>query len=841
VVSLNRLSIRTKLMALLLGVSLGSLSIAGVLSWLRFRSAFEEQIFEHLTSVRAAKGDRLESYMRQLRSHIETLSEDRMLVAAMVEFNAAYQALQNEIIPAGWSKSIEKYYTSEFLPKLAENVPGDQLLSNYLPSTQASQYLQYYYIAGNASAIEQKGNYSELHDKYHPILLNLQEKFGYGNLFLIDFNSGDIVYSAEKAVDYGTSLDRGPYRRSNLAKVVEAVRENPGRGFVQVVDFAPYVPVYAAPTAFLAAPIYNGSHIVGILAIQLPVERIDSELSGDKDWEKNGLGKTGQAYLVGSDLLMRSTSRFLREDPEGYISSLRQVGLSEQALNLVEQFETSALLQPVDNETNESALAGVTTTEVVEDYRGVPVLSSSAPLKIEGLNWVIQAEIDRAEAFQPVRAFQGYLIVLMVLLTFLLTGLANFIARNFVKPIRTLTDAARRLHEGEEDVDVQLNSEDELGELEEIFNSLAQDTRDRETLLKEKTAESEALLLNILPGTVADRVRQGKTPIADFVQQVTLVWARIRGLTRLSQAQSVEETAAILNRLFAAFERNAELQGMEAQQTVRGDFVAICGLSKTYLDYQERSLNFALKMLEDLHTLNRDSQTELSLQIGIHSGSMMAGLVGTQKVAYKFWGETVEIAASLSTQAKPNNILASTPVRDRLQEQYLFAPSPSVTVAEIGEVPAWLLLTPTGTFAQHIEVVQRSFAQFLAQSETAAPLLHAQATENAPGIRPMLTGELPEQQEKLMKALQFAVEGLSDFEQLSLAIQDFSRSYAGYFLRFREKEYEKLGEALLATVDRILGENFTPDVQEAWVSAYLLLSGMVRETVTSEEGRGNRE
>lgn len=245
-------------MALLLGVSLGSLLIAGILSWLRFRSAFQNQIFDQLTSVRASKGNQIESYMQILRAHIETLSEDPMVVSAMVDFNSAYKELQNQVIPLTWLKKIEAYYAKEFFPRLSKAIQGEQVIANYRPITQAGQYLQYHYIANNSFPVGEKekltdaqdgSSYTKIHSKYHSIFRNIIQKFGYYDLFLIDFNTGEIVYSVYKETDYVTSLDRGPYRRSNLAAVVEAVRDNPGQGFVQVVDFKAYAPSYAAPAA----------------------------------------------------------------------------------------------------------------------------------------------------------------------------------------------------------------------------------------------------------------------------------------------------------------------------------------------------------------------------------------------------------------------------------------------------------------------------------------------------------------------------------------------------------------------------------------------------------------
>jgi|GEM_PF-124251 len=827
-------------MALLLGVSLGSLLIAGILSWLRIRSTSQEQIFAQLTSIRASKGNEIESYMQSLRAHLETLSEDRMVVSAMVEFNLAYKELQDEIIPREWQKKIEGYYKQEFLPRLSKNIKGEQIVASYRPTTQAGQYLQYYYIAKNSFAVGEKekltdaqdgSDYSKLHAKYHPIFRNLSQKFGYYDLFLIDIKTGEIIYSVDKETDYATSLDRGAYRRSNLAQVVEAVRDNLSPGFVQVVDFQPYAPSYAAPAVFFAAPIYNGPHVVGILAIQLPVDEINHILTSNQNWERDGLGKTGEVYLVGSDLLMRSVSRFLIEDAKEYEASLRKAGLSTQTIDLIKQLDTSILLQPVNNQAVQSAIGGVSQTTIVDDYRGISVLSSSAPLKIKGLKWGILAQMNRSEALEPVSALQTYLIILAAIVILLMTWLSNLIAQNFVKPIQALINAASQLKEGKEKVEVKVNSQDEFGELGQAFNSMVQDLGTRSELMEQKSLENEALLLNILPSSVAERVRQGEAQIADSVPQATVLFARIVGITQLARNKSAQEITTILNRLVNVFDEKAQQYGLDKENTVGTTYVTVCGLSKTYLDHPERTVNFAREMLEALPSINQEYQVDISLRIGINSGSVMAGIVGTQKFAYKLWGETVNVAANLNTKTGTNTILVTPAVRERLQEQYLFVRYQSVEVEDSAQIPTWILVTPTGAFSQQVDLVQSSFSQLLSQADATAKLFYERLFEMAPAVRPMFKEDMAQQRKKFIDMLQIAVNGLSNLDKLLPTVQNLGRRHVGYGVK--PEQYETVGEAFLWALEQKLGEDFTPEVKRAWISAYTLLSGVMLEAASS--------
>ncbi|MEM8610628.1 MAG: adenylate/guanylate cyclase domain-containing protein [Cyanobacteria bacterium P01_H01_bin.105] len=692
---LNRLRIRSKLMALLVGVSLGSLLIGGTFSWLRFRREFQHQVFEHLTSVRAAKGIQVEAYIKGLRDQLEILSEDRTVVSAMVDFNAAYRGLQSESIPNEWVEAIETYYARDFLPALAENVEGPQILANYRPLGQASQYLQYHYLINNVASDEDGSTtsatdnsvYAQPHATYHPIFQALIDKYGYDDLYLIDFDSGEIVYSVNKQPDYGTSLDRGPYRRSSLAEVIAAVRNNPGRGFVQVVDFKPYVPRKATPVAFFAAPIFNGPHIVGIVALQLPPERLNDVLVGTQAWEDEGLGETGQIYVVGEDALMRSQSRELLEDADTYRETLRRIGLSSQTVDLVYNLNTSVLLQPADTEAVQAAMAGHSDTQIIQDYQGKQVLSAYAPLRLEGLRWAILAEMDKAEALGPITMMQIYMSTAGVIIVLAVALLSGLVAQTFVGPVRRLIEASNRLKAGETVDEIFLEGSDEFGQLGSSFKELAHTLGSRGELVEQKSLENETLLKNILPASVILRFRQGEEPIVDTVQQATVLSARILGLINTS-----ESIAVALSALVSEFDQVAKQADLEPQVTSDETYLAVCGLSNVHFDHQERGLRMAQQMLGIVQGVNDRHQVNLSLQIGVHSGSFMAGVVGTDPFVYKLWGETIQIAAQLPEQAAPNQIVVTQPIYERLKDHHCLLSHGSITAEGVETLPTWHLV-----------------------------------------------------------------------------------------------------------------------------------------------------
>ena len=309
----------------------------------------------------------------------------------MVHFNKAFKQLDHELIPKAWDKAIETFYEEQFLPRVKPHLAGNPSLDTFAPQSQASRFLQYHYLAANQHPVGDKqrlddagdgSGYSQFHQRYHPLFQALVEQLGYGNLYLIDFDTQNIVYTVSKEVDFGTSLQTGPYAGSGLAEAVQAVREQPIEGAVHAIDFRFYTPSYGAPVAFFAIPLYNGPHIVGILAMQYPVDELNNVMTGNRNWKADGLGDSGETYLVGSDFRMRSASRFFIEDPEGYAKTLAKSNVPQPTIDAIQQFGTTILLQQVDTASARAALRGEDGVRMTEDYRGMPALSAYAPLQL---------------------------------------------------------------------------------------------------------------------------------------------------------------------------------------------------------------------------------------------------------------------------------------------------------------------------------------------------------------------------------------------------------------------------------------------------------------------------
>ena len=704
---LDRLSIQSKLIAMLLAVS--GCSIV-VITYLGYRSGQEnltDRVFSQLTSVRASKADRIEAYFKNIHNHIQTLSEDPAVVAAIQEFTNAERKLQTASITPTIDQQLTNYYREAFLPRLTKTELGTPVIESYLPTEPAARYLQYHYIAANPHPVGKKmllddpkdgSEYSQVHNRYHPIFRNIVQKFGYYDMFLID-TQGTVVYTVFKETDFITNYRTGAYKDSNLAQLNTIVQAAKTRNYARLTDFAAYAPSYGAPAAFIAAPIFNKSEFVGVLAFQLPVDEINNIMTGNRNWESDGLGKSGETYLVGNDYLMRSVSRFLVEDPQGYGQTLRSLGINPRTIQRIEQYGTSILQQPVRTEAAVQALAGKRGTQIVNDYRNIPVLSSYAPLKLENLDWVILSEIDLAEAYSPIYAFEKQIVISATLLLLTVTLLAMALAHLFVKPINELIVSARQVAAGElETIDI-LESGDEFGELTQSFNAMVTSLRTQTDLVAQKNQENEQLLLSIFPTAIAKRLKQGEKDIAEDISNVAVLFSDLTGFSKLSATLTAYEIVGILNDLVTAFDDAAERHGMEKIKTIGDSYLAVSGLSIPYLDHDRRTINFAIEMLSIIRRFNHERSFDLNIRIAINSGDVVAGIVGRNRFIYDVWGDTINTARDLRIACPPGAILVTTTVHQRLQDLYQFEPVPDLEIAGKAKVSAWRLETSSWTSA----------------------------------------------------------------------------------------------------------------------------------------------
>lgn len=457
------------------------------------RIALEEQAENQLTSIREMKKNQIEDYFQTIRDQVLTFSNDRMIIEAMKDFKPAFKQFRNEIPLSdqeinSWKSGLASYYQKDFTEEYVRRNPHETSKAlSYLEKLDSDSIaLQYHYIKANShplgrkdelSASKDSTTYSRLHERYHPHIRDFLKNFGYYDIFLVDPDSGDIVYSVRKELDYSTSLIDGPYAQTGIGQAFREANAAGKAPTVALVDFALYPPSYEDPASFIASPIFDGATRIGVLIFQMPIDRINNIMTSQGDWKRVGLGNSGETYLIGPDYTMRNQSRFLLEGKTNYLSAIKAAGLPSQVIDLINAKNTSIGLQAVRTPGAQDALAGKTDFAIFPDYRQVPVLSAYTPLNITGLQWAIMSEIDEAEAFAPITLLNRQIIVttlwISVAMFFLSVWVGWIFGSMTTRPLETLKNAIEAIGRTSSwHKRVDLHSRDEVGGLAKAYNAV---------------------------------------------------------------------------------------------------------------------------------------------------------------------------------------------------------------------------------------------------------------------------------------------------------------------------------------------------------------------------------
>jgi class 3 adenylate cyclase len=220
---------------------------------------------------------------------------------------------------------------------------------------------------------------------------------------------------------------------------------------------------------------------------------------------------------------------------------------------------------------------------------------------------------------------------------------------------------------------------------------LGEAVRSRRALQLEQE-RSERLLLNVLPAPIAARLKQGEGVIADAFPDVTVLFADIVDFTRRSQRASPAQVVATLNELFSAFDRLAQRQGLEKIKTIGDAYMVAGGLPTPRPDHAEAIADMALAMQVEVARRADPSGQPLQVRIGIDTGPVEAGVIGTAKFSYDLWGDTVNTASRMESHGIAGCIQVTERTYQRLRDGYRFQRRGPIPVRGMGEMVTYVLV-----------------------------------------------------------------------------------------------------------------------------------------------------
>ena len=475
----NRIKISTKLPLIITGASL-LLSVAiGTANYLSASTAANTAIESKLTAIIEDRKVSLDGYLSSIEQDIRVTATNSMVHNAIRDFNSAWRELGTD-----QTETLQRLYIED----------------NPHPTGQKE----------NLDAASDSSRYTATHRRYHPWFRRLLRERGYYDIFLFDLK-GNLLYTVFKELDYATNLLDGEWKDTDLGNAYRAAADNPKAGTINFFDFKPYAPSHGAPASFMSTPIVNEYGVMqGVLVFQMPIDRINGIMSGAA-----GLGEKGEVYIVGSDHLMRNDSRFSEE--------------------------STILAQEVTNPAIDAAITGEAVVAETRGYRGIDMLTATTPYYFNSANWVLVAEVAVDEAFAPVATMRNTMIMVATLMLVIVACLGTLLARQISNPLGQLTDAIRKLADGDTTITLSAaGRQDEIGDISKAVEVFRRNAVEQKRLESEKETENTAKLA---------RTRRVESLVHAFEERVNGLLGSVAGsagkleITAQSMSATAEETS----------------------------------------------------------------------------------------------------------------------------------------------------------------------------------------------------------------------------------------------------------------------------------------------------------
>lgn len=591
----------------------GASSLAG--------SALEDRTQVQLNSLRDTKRDQVTDEINGRVRSLQVLAAQRTTIDGMRALKAGFATASKD---SGIGKdtaapALSSYTQKQFAPEFAKrNASAAPDLSKAIEALDANGLaLQSEFIVSNPNPLGQKekltrpqGNYAyaQAHALYHPSFERAQKLSEYYDVFLIDTETDNVVYTVFKELDFASSLSTGISAGTKLAEAYKKVKQAANRDDVYLSDFAPYLASYDDTAAFAAVPVFDGDKQIGVLAMQYPIDKITDVMSSNKGWAKVGLGSTGDMFLVGPDKLMRTNSRYLVENKDTFLTQLG-TKLSAPARAAMLKKDSTIGLVTIDSDATKPALAGQFGYTGFTDYRGIESYGSYGPLRVQGLNWGMVAKIDKEEANQTINELNSSSLLRALLIglgVVLVAGvLVTLFLRRFLAPIQKLTTTVQQVASGNTSARAELKEQDEIGELGRSFDGLLDDriaslekaAKENETLnnsviallqtvfqLGNRDLTARAPVTEDIIGTVSSSINQLSDETGRTLAEVQDIAEQVRKTSEAVRVQSVmvEETArserdalqSMSNNLNQATDQLAQMASLSDQSNTAAEKAA---------------------------------------------------------------------------------------------------------------------------------------------------------------------------------------------------------------------------------------------------------------------------
>lgn len=613
------MKIKTKLPLLVVGTAMTTALALGYFYYQRSAADLRLAAQNSLTALRISRQSSLRHYLNSINETVEVLAASTGVRDAVYDLDAAFQQIDAD--KAGKTEVLQRYYDA------------DHIAGGGVPLAEI--------------ATDGVRHYKKIHDHYHPWFEEARKQHGFYDVFIFN-RAGDLVYTVVKERDYATNLLHGDWRDTQLARSLRGALQIPPVRDEMFSDYKNYEPSFGAPASFLAKPIRVADQAAGVLAVQIPSNRISDIMRVTA-----GMGETGETYIVGPDFLMRSDSRF-----------------SEESTILRRKIE----IEPVV-----LALAGQNGTAEFDTPSG-RTLVSYAPFDFHGTRWAIIANKALSEVNRPIIQLRNRMLMIGGVVALLFASLGYLFARNITRPLGELSGAFQRFQNHRQAEELPLsNRVDEIGSIARGFGELSREIETYVHSVKTEQEKSDELaakmrdfsnkLSRYLSPQIHESIFSGEkdVEISTDRKKLTVFFSDIVNFTATTENMQPEDLAYLLNHYLTEMTDIALAHGATIDKFIGDAMLLFFGdpVSRGVKEDAIACLRMAVAMQDRMHVLRRELEqkgyaTPFHMRIGINTGYCNVGNFGSdQRIDYTIIGGEVNLASRLESLAPPDGIMMS--------------------------------------------------------------------------------------------------------------------------------------------------------------------------------------
>lgn len=670
---LRNVSLASRLSFMVVTVALVSVVFTSLVGLRRGRDLADDVVEERIAAIAIARGDEVERFVAGVQRAVVGQAISPRSASALDDFTDAYRILDAAQPTRADRQAVEEYYDTTVVSTLSDARDRPVNSVTVVPNSNAAITLQAAYVVPDGDdSSGRMAPYVAVHDSLQPSFEEFVLRNGIDDFYLISADNNTVVYSTDKAIDFGTSLRSGPHSGSALAALVSSMSKGGERGEADVRDFGMYAPTGDRPAMFIGSPVLDDGQVVGYVAVRVGHENLTSIMTNDGDWSE--LGDTGEAYLVAADGFMRSDARGFIEDESAYLEAVESAGsATADEQRLMQAMGTTTLFQPVDPGFVSDIFGAGSAIAKTDNHLGAAVLSANRRLTVDDVDWAVVADVEIDEVDQPLDEFVRNLLVAVAVFIVVVTFLAVRWSDRLLEPLRVIASRLRAIRDGLDTAAgktvLPAHSASEFVELGGDIDTMLVTLRKRNAAAALRAGERRRLLRRLLPPAIAERAEAGDRDVVEQVPTATVAVVVIGGLGAVMRERSPDEARAILDRVVAEADDLAAERGLDRLRLTGDAYVAACGITRLHLDHASRAVAFVLDVVELIDDLDADGRVTVSA--GVDSGPVTVALTGGDRLVHETWGSTVVGAGDLARRARPGEILVSAAVRAQLPDHVL--------------------------------------------------------------------------------------------------------------------------------------------------------------------------